>query len=407
MKFNRARLAWLLYDPANAAYALIVRTVFAPLLFKYAADAALGEAAATSAWGYAASAAGIAAGAISLVLGPYADRARRKKWFLGGFVLTGAAATVGLAFAGDWRLILLLSFVGLASYMAANSFYDAMLNDVASRAGRHGLSSFSYAVGYVGGVIPFIVCLGLSLVWSDRLAVIRWSFLIAALWWTGLSLPLFFAVRERRRTGSPAEKAGGVLKHIWQDRNLRRFLISYFLYIDGVGTIYLMAAPLALDVGVSDEGLIVIILGLQFLAFPCTLLYGLAARRFSARRPVLAAIGVYMTIAVLAGAFPLIDSPRWRLVLFIVIAVLVGSSQGGIQALSRSLYSRLIPGGRAAEYFSVYNLFGKFTTIVGPVLVGLAAWWWGRSEYGIALLAVPFALGAIGLRTVEFPGEKD
>ena len=123
--------------------------------------------------------------------------------------------------------------------------------------------------------------------------------------------------------------------------------------------------------------------------------------------PVLAAIGVYMTIAVLAGAFPLIDSPRWRLVLFIVIAVLVGSSQGGIQALSRSLYSRLIPGGRAAEYFSVYNLFGKFTTIVGPVLVVLAAWWWGRSEYGIALLAVPFALGAIGLRTVEFPGEKD
>ena len=157
------------------------------------------------------------------MLGPYADRARRKKWFLGGFVLTGAAATVGLAFAGDWRLILLLSFVGLASYMAANSFYDAMLNDVASRAGRHGLSSFSYAVGYVGGVIPFIVCLGLSLVWSDRLAVIRWSFLIAALWWTGLSLPLFFAVRERRRTGSPAEKAGGVLKHIWQDRNLRRW----------------------------------------------------------------------------------------------------------------------------------------------------------------------------------------
>ena len=182
--------------------------------------------------------------------------------------------------------------------------------------------------------------------------------------------------------------------------------MAYFLYIDGVGTILLMATPISVDIGIPADWLLLTILALQFLAFPFTILYGGFARKFGARRMLYTAIGVYVAIALLVGLIPLCDSPGAKRGIFLVAAFLIGTSQGGIQSLSRSFFTRLIPNGQSAEFFGFYNIFGKFTTILGPLLVGFAGWLFASSEIGIALLAIPFLLGACLLAKVRLPSER-
>jgi len=194
---------------------------------------------------------------------------------------------------------------------------------------------------------------------------------------------------------------------IWQQKNILIFLIAYLLYIDSVGTIMFAAAPLATGLKISTEYLLITILGLQFLGLPFTLLYGHLAKKIPERKLIYCAIAVYMIIAILAGVMSFVPSLKVRQILFVIIAFLVGTSQGGIQALSRSLFSKLIPPDRAAELFSVYNIFGRFTTIIGPLLmIPLAVWLWNRAELGITLMLLPAAIGFILLRKVHIPGEK-
>ena len=196
MQLNISQKSWILYDMGNAAYALIVRTVFAALLFKYCADDVWGKENTTAYWGYVCSIAGIAAGAVSIILGYAADRFRWKKHCLALFVFTGVAATAGFALMQKgmaWGVVI-LSFISLGCYMSANSFYDSLLLSVASKSIRDRLSSLAYACGYIGGVIPFLICLGLSMVIKANILVMKLSFIIAALWWL---LPL-------KRLKSPA-----------------------------------------------------------------------------------------------------------------------------------------------------------------------------------------------------------
>ena len=406
MILNAAQKAWVLYDMGNASYALIVRTVFAALIFKYCADGVWESAATTARWGYVCSAAGIAAGAVSILLGALADARNRRKLLLGIFVAAGALSTAAFALLRKgmvWHA-LALSFISLGCYMSANSFYDSLLLSVCSKSLRDRLSTLAYAMGYVGGVIPFIFCLALSGLMADKVSAMRWAFIIASLWWLILSLPLFAIVREHRAIGGNAPPSSFIdnCRELVKNRNVLLFLGAYFLYIDGVGTIYTMAAPIAVDIGISMPLLLGVILGLQFLAFPCTLLYGQLSRIFHPRTLVLAAIGVYILISLLALLMSFSAFTSYRTGIFILLAVLIGTSQGGIQSLSRSLFSRIVPPRQASEFFGFYNLFGKFTTIVGPVLVGIAAAGTGRATAGIAMLAVPFALGGFLLTKVDF-----
>ena len=278
--------------------------------------------------------------------------------------------------------------------MCANSLYDSLLPDIADADHRDRISVAGYAAGYIGGVIPFLGCLALMLALENKTLAMRIAFLIAGSWWLLLSMPLFFRVREnklRREVRRFRDSA----KEVWQNKKIRCFLISYFLYIDGVGTIYLMATPIAVDIGISESALLLTILGLQFYAFPCTLLYGKLAGKFGSVKMVTFAIATYVAASMLVGMMPLIPSQSGKLLIFIVLAVIIGSSQGGIQSLSRSFYSRIIPEGKSAEYFGFYNLFGKFTTVVGPVLVFVMVRLTGFSEFGILMLAVPFVCGGI------------
>lgn len=404
MKLDTPQKAWILYDMGNAAYALIVRTVFAAILFKYCADGVWGKESTTAYWGYVCSLAGIAAGAVSITLGFFADKFHCKKVFLAAFVLAGVISTGAFVFLREGMAwwVLGLSFISLGCYMSANSFYDSLLLSVAPGSQRDVLSSLAYAAGYVGGVIPFILCLVLTFVMQDKMTAVRWSFVIAALWWLLLTLPALYFVKETKTEKDVSLNFIANFKKLLKNRNVLLFLVTYFLYIDGVGTIYTMATPIANDIGITTTQLLAVILGLQFLAFPCTLLYGKLSTVFHPRNLVMTAIGIYILISLLTLLLSVPALKEWRLPIFIGIAVLIGTSQGGIQSLSRSLFSRIVPSAQAAEFFGFYNLFGKFTTIVGPVLIGIVTACGGKAEQGIAFLAVPFLLGGLLLTRVDF-----
>ena len=395
------QIAWIVYDLANAAHALIVRTVFAPLCIKYCADGVVSSGDATSYWGIAASISGIVAGVLSVMLGNFCDKHCCRKRLLIFFVLLGVFSTWGFAFCakGDFVRVLMMAFVSLGCYLCANSLYDSFLLDVAAPEQRDKMSVMGYALGYVGGVIPFIACLVLVQLMQDKNAAMRLAFIIAGAWWLLLSLPMFCLVRETRRE-SEREPFLESLKEVWRNRNVREFLISYFLYIDGVGTIYLMATPIAVDIGIGETALLATILGLQFYAFPCTLLYGKLAQRFGRISMINFAIICYVAASLLLGSMPFVSSKAVKLGIFVILAVIIGSSQGGIQSLSRSFYSYIIPKEKSAEYFGFYNFFGKFTTVVGPVLIFLMVRLTGYSEFGIVLMTVPFTVGAVMLNKV-------
>ncbi len=413
MKLNRSQLSWIGYDMANAAFALVVRTVYAQLFFKNFVYSGTDSAFSTSLLGYVSSGAGIAAGILAPWLGSIADANSSRLKFLGGFLILGVGATLGLCFAGNGDETLMLScyFLSLLSYMAGNSFYDALLPSISSKGGSDRLSALSYAWGYVGGVIPFVICLVISLCLKDSpVAGARIAFIITALWWGILSIPMFRNVREKRIEGAEKIQALDGFRKLWETakevkkhRNAALYLVAYFLYIDGVGTILIMATAISQDIGIPQNWLLITILLLQFLGFPFTILYGVLSNRFGARKMLYCAITVYTLIALLVGAIPFFGNQTVKLVLFSVAAFLISTSQGGIQSLSRSFFNRLIPKGQAAQFFGFYNIFGKFTTILGPLLVGLAVWLFNDSCFGIAMLAVPFALGGFLLTKVRTP----
>ena len=405
MKFFTPQRSWLIYDPANSAYALIVRTIFAPLFFMASAKTIWSEAVCTEYWGYTASAAGIAAGILSLKFGNYADAKKLKKSCLGIAVFISIAATLSLLLLKNahpvW--ILLLFFISMFCYMCANSFYDALLVDVSTPTERAKLSSTGYALGYIGGMIPLLLILPVTYFCKEW--IFQTAFILSALWWGLGTIPLLKNVKEVQEQ---AERTSffATLKYICKNKLLLFFLIAYFLYIDGIGTILLVATPLAESLHIPQTYLLITIFALQIIACPFTILYGKLADRFGLRKLIEIAIGVYILIALLSGVISIVQNIFLRQMIFVIIAFLIGTSQGGIQALSRALFSRIIPQERSAELFSVYNFFGKFTTIVGPILVGLAVKLWGRPELGITLLAIPFISGGIMLASLKLPDLK-
>ncbi|MBE6358590.1 MAG: MFS transporter [Lentisphaerae bacterium] len=411
MSFSKSQRAWLLYDPALSAYAMIVRTVAAPLFLAYLADGVLSEAKCTEYWGYTCSIAGLTAGALSVFYGPGIDAGRKKVQTVGIFTALGVISTLAYIFVPhlgvpQWAplLVMLISFTGMISFMGANSFYDSLLISVAGKSERDKVSSWGFALGYAGALISFLSCLPFMQIAEGRYFFPA-AFIIAALWWTAGSLPLFRHVRESAAEQQiPAVKLADTLKFIYSQKNILIFLIAYFLYIDGVGTIMMQAALIAKSLGISGNNIMLTILALQVIGLPFTLLFGYLAKRFSAKVMVLAAIVIYILISGIVTVMSFINSTSLKIAFFYTAAALIGTAQGGIQSLSRSLFSRIIPAERAAELFAVYNIFGRFTTIVGPLMmIPLAVHLWEKAELGISLMILPFICGAILLAKVKVP----
>ena len=411
MSFTRSQKSWLAYDPAVSAYAMIVRTVAAPIYLTHFAAGILTDSQSAACWGYAGSIAGIVAGIISVFFGPVIDAKCLKVRMVKIFTITGVISTLAyipIPYMGTPEiapfLILAISFIGMISFMGANSFYDSLLINITGKEERDKVSTHGFAFGYAGALISFLLCLPLMYICGGKY-FFSGAFTITALWWLLGALPLFRNVRETSdREVCRSIKLKDTFSFICSQKNILLFLIAYFLYIDGVGTIMIQATLIATALKISQSDIMLTILALQVIGLPFTLLFGYLAEKISAKFMICTAVIIYMIIAVLVTVMSFSGNLQLRQFLFYTVAVLIGTAQGGIQSLSRSLYSKIIPKERAAELFAVYNIFGRFTTIVGPLLlIPAAVYLWDKAELGISLLLIPFALGALLLLKVKVP----
>ena len=419
--FSRGERSWVLYDVANSAYSLAVTTAVFPLFFKTEIAADVPGATSTAWLAFANSLFTLVVAVLATALGPLGDYQGRKKRFFASFFAVGVAATGAIAFAATGRPLaaLALYVVSGIGFAGANVFYDAFLTDVSPPERMDRVSAAGYAWGYVGGSLPFVLALAVAMVLPQLGLTIggsgvRIAFVIAAVWWLLFTVPLLRHVRQvhylpvaGRGVADTLRDALGrmvsVVREIRRYRTVMLFLLAYFFYIDGVGTIIRLATAYGTDIGLAAETVLAVLLAVQVVAFPCTLLYGKLAALTSPRTMLLAGIGVYVVVTAAAFAIPRLPESA-QVPMFWAIALLVGTSQGGIQALSRSYYARLIPAESAAEFFGFYNIFGKFAAILGPLLVGVFAQLTGDTSTGVLSLVALFAIGgALLLRVPAIP----
>lgn len=398
---QRAVWAWAFYDWANSAFATVVLAGFFPILFHDYWSQGLPPAEITARLGAANSLASLLVAVSAPVLGAIADRAGAKRRFLGLFMILGVVMTGGLNWVdgGDWLAAATLYVVATVGFMGANIFYDALLVSVAREERWHFVSGLGFGLGYLGGGVLYAGCVFAALNpavfgFADAGEAARFAFLATAVWWLVFALPLFFlvpepAARDRLRWGLvPAgfREVAGTLKKIRQYRMVALFLLAYWFYIDGVDTVITMAVAYAKSLGFETKDLILALLLVQFIGFPAAIVYGKLGQRFGARKGLYFGLAVYVVICVWGTQ---IRSPQE----FYLIAVLVGLVQGGVQALSRSYYARLIPPRDAGEFFGFYNLLGKSASLIGPLLFGGFGLAFGDARYSMLSLIILFVLG--------------
>ncbi len=404
---SREEKSWVLYDAANSAFVLVMITAIMPIYFKDVAASGLADAVATSNWAFANSTASLILALLAPVLGTMADYKDRKKPYFLFFLITGLVFTVALTIPleGQWLLCLLLFIGARVGWAGANLFYDAFLVDVAAPERMDSVSAKGFGIGYIGSIIPFLAVIALIVSGGlgDGLPAgrTRMGFVVVVLWWFCLSLPAIKNLKQHHFVPpSPSPFADGFVRLWTTFKNIRRhrsvflFLAAYFFYIDGVGTIITMSTAYGRDLGFGITMLITVLLVIQIVAFPCTLLYGRLAARFETRTLLFAGIAVYCLITFLAFLLPFLEGHLVRHTLFWAIALLVASSMGGIQALSRSYFSKLIPPENSAEFFGFYNVSGKFAAIAGPALLGIVGRMTGDTRWGVLSILFLFVIGA-------------
>ena len=412
---KKSILSWALYDWGNSAFATTVMAGFFPLFFKaYWADPSNPQAS-TFYLGSAVSIASIIVALSAPILGSIADRGSVKKRLLFVFAYLGILATGALWFVGQgqWQFAALLYILGTVGFTGGNIFYDALLVSVASRKKVDFVSSLGFALGYIGGGLLFLLNIfmfqkpeifGIP----DSETAIKLAFISVALWWALFSIPLFLFVPEPR-SGS-REGASAAIRQGWKQlidtmRRIRHlkvvglFLLAYWFYIDGVDTIIRMAVDYGSALGFDSGALITALLVVQFIAFPGALLYNLFAVKIGVKRAILVAITAYSFIAVL-GYFMQNEAH------FFILAGLVGLFQGGIQALSRSFYSRIIPDSKAGEFYGFFNMLGKFAAVLGPFMMGSITVLTGSNRLGILSIVLLFLVGGLLFSKVD-PAEGE
>jgi MFS transporter, UMF1 family len=407
---RRKVLAWAFYDWANSAFATVVIAGFFPVFFAqfWAKDLSAGE---STQWlGYTSSAASLILVLSAPLLGALADQLGAKKRFLLGFTLAGVLATAALYWlgAGHWQAALALYLAGLLGFFGSNIFNDALITDVAVPADYERVSSLAYALGYLGGGLLFLLNVLMVLSpatfgFADAGAAVRAAFLGVAFWWALFTVPLALFVPESRGRGTrslPAAVAGAFRELAGTFREIRRlpdtflFLLAYWFYIDGVDTIIFMAVKYGLDLGFEASSLMVALLITQFIGFPAALVFGRLGTRFGPKPAILGAIAVYVLVVLAATQMTRVEH-------FYALAASIGLVQGGIQALSRSLFASLIPAGETAELFGFYNMVGKFAAVLGPFLVGTTAALAGDIRLSLLPVLLLFLLGAMLLWRVD------
>jgi UMF1 family MFS transporter len=407
---NKSVISWALYDWGNSAFATTVMAGFFPLFFKKYWNVGVDVTISTFRLGLANSIAGLIVVALAPVLGAIGDQGGARKKFLLFFASMGIVMTGSLFFVaqGLWYVAVLLFVLAIIGFSGGNIFYDSLLVSVSSPAKEDMVSAFGFALGYLGGGILFAVNVFMTIKPTffglpDAAAAVRVSFLSVAIWWTVFSLPLLLWVKEppfQQKTRGWAMVTGGFrqLKATCAEvRKLRvvfLFLLAYWLYIDGVDTVVRMAVDYGMSLGLEHNSLIVALLIVQFVGFPAAILYGKLGEKLGTKTSILIGIAVYIGVTIW-GRF--INSSGE----FYLLAVVIGLVQGGVQALSRSFYSRIIPVHRAAEFFGFYNMLGKFAAVIGPILMGLVGVVTGNPRHSILSISVLFLAGGTVLYFVD------
>lgn len=396
---TREEKNWVLYDVGNSAFVLLVATIM-PIYFNYLAEnAGLSAADYLAYWGYATSAATLIVALLGPVFGTLADTEGLKKPIFTTTMLIGGIGCLALGFSRQWFLFLLIYIIAKIGFSGSLIFYDSMLGDITTEDRVDNVSSQGYAWGYIGSCVPFVVCLGVVLGAgkigiSTELAMMI-SFAIVAVWWIGASIPLLksyqqkhYVERQPKAVQNSFKRLGATLKNIRNEKKIFLFLVAFFFYIDGVYTIIDMATAYGTALGLDSTGLLLALLVTQLVAFPFAIIFGRLSKCYDVRTLITICIAAYFGIAV----FAIFLKAQWQ---FWIMAILVGMFQGGIQALSRSYFTKIIPAEKSGEYFGLMDICGKGASFLGTTVISLIAQFTGKVNIGVGAISLFFVFGMI------------
>ncbi|MGM8215946.1 MFS transporter [Bacillaceae bacterium W0354] len=416
---KKLQRSWMMYDWANSAFATTIMAAVLPVFYSGVAAKGLDENTATAYWGYTQSIAVLIVAVLAPVLGAIADYSATRMKFLRFFAYMGMIGSILLAFVNEGNYILasVLFIVGSVGFSGGNVFYDSFLPRIAKKDEVDKVSTWAYAFGYIGGGLLLAVNLLMIMKYSwfgfpSETVATQAAFVTVGIWWFIFSLPLFKNIKEEPRE-EPKEKRtksyikigfgriGETFKTLTHYKQLLIFLLAFWLFSDGISTIIRMATIYGKSIGIGSTDLIAALLITQFIGIPCTFLFSNLAKKVTAKKALTFALIVYTAIVVL-GYF------MTSAIHFYLLAVCVGFVQGGAQALSRSIFSRMVPVNKEAEFFGFYGIMSKFSAILGPLLFGLTIELTGSSRLGILSLLFFFIAGIILLQFVNIEkGEQD
>ncbi|MGM9631220.1 MFS transporter [Butyricicoccus sp.] len=396
-KLTRLEKQWVLYDVGNSAFVMLVSTIM-PIYFNYLADmGGLSSVEYLAYWGYASSIATLLVAVSGPIFGTFSDIKGMKKLLFAAAMAVGALGCAALGFMQQWLLFLVVFVIAKFGYAVSLIFYDSMLTDITEPARMDRVSSSGYAWGYIGSCIPFVACLGIVL-GSDSLGIsmetaMALAFLLTAVWWLCMTLPLLRNFRQRHYVERRPHAARESFSRLWhtlcgmrQDRQVLFFLLAFFFYIDGVYTIIDMATAYGSALGLDSTGLLLALLVTQIVACPFSLLFGRLSGRVKPQNLITVCICAYIGIAVFAMFLH-------SQVQFWILAVCVGMFQGGIQALSRSYFAKIIPQEKSGEYFGLLDICGKGAAFMGTAVVSMISQLTGSINLGVGAIVVLFLLG--------------
>ena len=406
MKYTKLERNWVMYDVGNSALVLL-NTSVVPIYFN-AINTGASAAELVSAWANAQTVASLVVALLMPVLGSLADYAGNKIKFFIGFFLTGLVLCLAQAIPMSAMVFLAIYVVCTIGLNSSMTFYDAMLTDVTTDERMDAVSSSGYAWGYVGSTVPFIVCIALifggpGLLGLDTMLCTRLSFIITGAWWLAFTLPLIRTYKQRYgKERTAGDTLGNIIRttftgladtmrRIARERVLLVYMVAFFFYIDGVHTVISMATSYGAALGIDSTQLVLALLVTQFVAFPSAIAYGKLAGTYGTLRMIIIAVAAYVGIVLFAAFFLQSATEFW------ILAVLVGMFQGGIQALSRSYFGKLIPKEHSNEYYGFFDIFGRYASVMGTLLVSVVTSLTGNPSLGVLSIGILLVVGFVML----------
>ena len=398
-KLTKMEKYWILYDVGNSAFTLLVSTII-PIYFNaLAGNAGISEVDYLAYWGYAASISTVIVAILGPTMGTVADTRNYKKPLFVFFMMIGVIGCAALSVPASWIVFLVVFVIAKVGYNASLIFYDSMLVDVTTSERMDKVSSHGYAWGYIGSCIPFIISLVFVLMYESigitMNTAMMLAFLINAVWWVLMTLPLLKNYRQKNFAAPPEHpikdsfiRLGHTMRDIKKEKKIFLYLLAFFFFIDGVYTIIEMATAYGSALGLDTTGLLLALLVTQIVAFPCALIFSRFSKRYETTKLIKVCIAAYTLIALFAIQL----DKQWE---FWFLAVMVGMSQGATQALARSYFAKIIPAEKSGEYFGIYDICGKGASFMGTTLVGIVAQITNIANAGVAIIAVMFVIGFV------------